>query len=107
MPKPNNGYWSDKPFNNTTQDGGYPQSLIKGLCGKEPCSCDQCRAARKADPDYQDYLDYKGSVWFLEEEKRTEENTKECARIGQMGMKGHISYAKQIREVSEQLRSQP
>jgi len=54
---------------------GYPEYTdeIKGLC-IDKCSCDICRAARKNDIGYQEYLKNKWAYERKIENKRTLEN---------------------------------
>lgn len=72
---------------------------ISGLCPKK-CSCDQCRAARKADPGYQVYLQKKWAKETLERRKKTIENAEAHSR-GFGIFCNTAGYERQLRAISE------
>lgn len=56
---------------------------IPGLCPAR-CSCDQCRAARRADPGYMAYVERRQQEWLRVENQRTLENARQCDLNGRI-----------------------
>jgi len=78
----------------------YPEydKEIAGLCHKK-CSCDICKAARKADDGYQEYLAKKWLFMLNAENWRTLEDAKERDRMaGKRGWRGHEKAVRLFQE---------